>query len=61
MKTQINKFYAPASEETAAQFNTVIGQSMVAASGHQSSKVFSAADMWNIDRRKRTRTQRRYF
>ncbi len=61
MKTQSsNLFTAVSTEQTENQVKQV-KDILFGRYSHQPSKTFSSADMWNIQRRKRTQTARRYF
>ena len=61
MKTQTNSLFTPVSAAVLVQLSAEVKETLAMDFNQPLTKIFSAADMWNIERRKRTRTQRRYF
>jgi hypothetical protein len=61
MKTQTNSFYTFIGKATLANYATDIKETVAMGHGQQTAKIFSTADMWNIERRKRVRMQRRFI
>lgn len=61
MKTQTNSLFTPVSAAVFVQLSAEVKETLAMDFNQPLTKIFSAADMWNIERRKRTRTQRRYF
>ncbi len=61
MKTQTNSLFTPVNAAVLVQFSAEVKETLALDFTQHNSKIFSAADMWSIERRKRARTQRRYF
>jgi hypothetical protein len=61
MKMQSTRLLSPLSQETVINLTTEVKE--VLATGYQKSRgrILSIADLWNIQRRQKTRVQRRYF
>ena len=61
MKTQTNSFYTFIGKAQLSNYATDIKETVAMDFCNKTQKIFSAADMWNIERRRRTRTQRRFI
>ncbi|MBL7703734.1 MAG: hypothetical protein JNM14_15900 [Ferruginibacter sp.] len=59
MKKQTTNQFKPLSKEETKKLTTVVDETIAAGLGK--AKTFSAADLWNIQRRSRTITNRRSF
>jgi hypothetical protein len=61
MKTQDNNLFTAVSVAHLANLSAEVKEIIAFDFNHKPAKIFSAADMWNIERRKRGRVQRRFF
>ncbi len=60
MKKQSTPLFAQLSKEVVNNLTTIVSESLVKNYLPEHSRVFSAADLWNIQRQKRALVQRRY-
>ncbi|MEO6230053.1 MAG: hypothetical protein ABJB11_08140 [Ferruginibacter sp.] len=60
MKKQSTTLFTQISKEIVNNLTTIVSESLVKNYSTKHSKVFSAADLWNIQRQKRALVQRRY-
>jgi DNA-directed RNA polymerase alpha subunit len=59
MKKQTTNQFSSLSKEQTEQLTTVVKETI--ALGHHNNRIFSAAELWNIQRRSRTIMSRRSF
>ncbi|CAN5822979.1 hypothetical protein BH11BAC3_BH11BAC3_03880 [soil metagenome] len=60
MKKQSTTLFTQISKEVVNNLTTIVSESLVKNYLPERSKVFSSADLWNIQRQKRALVQRRY-
>jgi hypothetical protein len=58
MKTQNNNLLSTLSKEETTKLTTVVDETLALGMGHH--KPFTAAELWNIQRRRRSFVQRRF-
>ncbi|HSN60209.1 MAG TPA: hypothetical protein VLR49_04705, partial [Ferruginibacter sp.] len=59
MNTQNITLFTAISEAETKKLTTIVNETLVC--GNPEKKAFTAADLWNIQRQKRSIVQRRYF
>ena len=61
MKTQSNNLFAQVSKETVKELTTEVKETLAFGYNNSSNKTFSAAELWNIQRQRRSLGSRRGF
>jgi hypothetical protein len=61
MKTQTNNLFPAISTAYLVQLSAEVKETLAVDFYNRPRKIFSAADMWNIERLKRNRIPRRFF
>jgi len=61
MKTQLTNLFSQISKTEVDNLTTQVKETLAMGLTQNSSKVFSAAELWNIQRQRRTFVQRRAF
>ncbi|MEO5892398.1 MAG: hypothetical protein ABIQ31_19270 [Ferruginibacter sp.] len=60
MKKQSNNLFAAISTQMVENLTTVVKETLATGFNQPKGKIFTAADLWNIQRQNRSRTQRRF-
>ncbi|MEP7143552.1 MAG: hypothetical protein ABI707_11810 [Ferruginibacter sp.] len=60
MKKQSTNLFATISTELVKNLTTIVKETVVKGYNQPQSKIFTAGDLWNIQRQGKTRTQRRF-
>lgn len=60
MKKQSKTLFTQIDEDQYKTMTTVVNETLASGFNQHSNKIFSTADLWNIQRQKRTTVQRRY-
>lgn len=60
MKKQSTTLFTQLSKDVVNNLTTIVSESLAKNYSSEQSKVFSAADLWNIQRQKRALVQRRF-
>lgn len=61
MKTQLTNLFSQISKTEVENLTTQVKETLAMGDTQNSSKIFSAAELWNIQRQRRTFVQRRAF
>ena len=59
MKKQSNNLFTTISTEMVKNLTTVVEETLATGYNQSKTKIFTAADLWNIQRQGKSRTQRR--
>ena len=60
MKKQSNTLFTGISKEQVENLTTIVKETIVAGYNHAQTKLFTAADLWNIQKQKKGFGQRRF-
>lgn len=60
MKKQSNNLFATISSEEAASLTSIVNETLATSCNQSNGKIFTAADLWNIQRQGKSAIQRRH-
>ncbi len=61
MKMQSNSLYLPISKEQLENLTIIVSETIATGFTNPNDKIFTAVDLWDIRRRAKGRTQRRFY